>query len=119
MSEKVLLIADDEGLCDLIMRLFSQEGCAVDTASHAETALKLIFENPYDLILCRDFLPVADPFALISEIKRRYPAVVIVVITDSASPVESSWYSPSFCPVMSLTWVESRQIWFALNQGWR
>jgi len=81
MERSVLVVDDEENLLVLLERILSREGFLVRTASNAYQALDLVDKNSFDLaILDIKMFPV-DGVALLSEIKKRSPAVHVVMIT--------------------------------------
>jgi DNA-binding NtrC family response regulator len=85
MAERLLIVEDEETLRSSLKRVFLREGYAVDTAEDAETALQLIKENIYDLIITDIILPNIDGIELLKHIKELIPDQIVIVITAFAS----------------------------------
>ena len=85
MAERLLIVDDDEILCTSLKRLFSGDGYLVDIAYSAESALEILEEESYDLIITDIVLPGIDGIELVRKIKERFPEQLIIVITGYAS----------------------------------
>lgn len=85
MAEKLLIVEDEETLRSSLKRVFLREGYVVDTAEDAETALHLIKENIYDLIITDIILPNIDGIELLKLIKELIPDQIVIVVTAFAS----------------------------------
>jgi DNA-binding NtrC family response regulator len=85
MAEKLLIVEDEETLRSSLKRVFLREGYSVDTAEDAETALQLIKENIYDLIITDIILPNIDGIELLKLIKELIPDQIVIVVTAFAS----------------------------------
>ncbi len=85
MSKKVMIIEDEETLRMSLERVLSREGYDVTGADSAETALDIIGENFYDLILVDVILPGITGIEFLKRVKERYPDQIIVIMTAFAS----------------------------------
>jgi two-component system response regulator AtoC len=81
MSERVLIVDDDEALRESLELVLSSEGYAVVTADCGETALERLEEHPVDVVLCDVRMPGIDGFELIPQIGRQLPGVPIVLMS--------------------------------------
>jgi DNA-binding response OmpR family regulator len=81
MEKSDLVVDDEENLLLLLDRILSKEGFAVKTASNAYQALDLVDKREFKLaILDIKMFPI-DGVALLSEIKKRSPSTLVVMIT--------------------------------------
>jgi len=76
-----LLVVDDEPeVLRSIRRLFRKQ-CTVHTAVSAEEALEIAEKTPVSVILSDQRMPGTTGVELLSEIRRRFPLVVRLIIT--------------------------------------
>jgi DNA-binding NtrC family response regulator len=85
MSERLLIVEDEETLCDSLQRVLSRDGYDVDAATSAESALKNIEETAYDLIITDIILPGIDGIELLRRIRERVPEQIVIIVTAYAS----------------------------------
>lgn len=62
MSGRVLVVDDDELICDLVSETLSFEGYDVDAAYSGEQALGILDRSPVDLVLLDIMMPGIDGF---------------------------------------------------------
>jgi len=85
MDKKLLIVEDEETLCESLKRVLSREGYIVDTVNNAESALTMQHERPYDLIVTDIILPGMTGIELIRKIREINPEQIVVVMTAYAS----------------------------------
>ncbi len=85
MDKRLLIVEDEETLCESLKRVLSREGYIVDTVNAAESALAILQERPYDLIVTDIILPGINGIELIRKIKEDNPEQIVVVMTAYAS----------------------------------
>jgi len=89
-SEARLLVVDDEeSLRITTAAILEKEGYNVNTASSGDEALSLLESTEYDLVLTDLHMEGGDGLSVLSEIRRRAPLTISVVLTGFAS-VESA-----------------------------
>ena len=81
MSERILIIDDDETLRESLELLMASEGYEVATASDGERALACLENAPVDVVLCDLRMPGIDGFDLIPQISRLLPGVPVVLMS--------------------------------------
>ena len=90
-EERLLMLIDDEpAQCRLISALASREGWRTIVASDAETAIATLGTRQgmqLSAIVLDHWVPGDDACTLISELKSRRPALPILMLTTSASPL--------------------------------
>jgi DNA-binding response OmpR family regulator len=69
MNRKCLIIDDDIDMRDGLAELLRDEGCAVDTASDAETGFQKLKNEKYDITLLDIKLPKIDGVEFLEQIK--------------------------------------------------
>jgi len=85
MTEKLLIVEDEETLCESLKRVLSREGYVVDTAFSAEAALELLAQGFYDLIITDIILPGITGIELLKVIKEKFPDQNVIITTAYAS----------------------------------
>ncbi len=87
MAEKLLIVEDEDTLCESLQRVFRREGYEVDIAGSAESAFSLLETKSYDLIITDIILPGISGIELLAKYKKRNPGQRVIVITAYASLV--------------------------------
>jgi len=85
MNERVLIVEDEETLCESLKRVLIREGYMVDTFNTAEGAMEVIEEHFYDLIITDIILPGITGIELLQRIKERLPDQIVIIMTAYAS----------------------------------
>jgi len=78
---RVLLIEDDYFLRAVLKGSLQEQGYAVVDVENASRATALHEENPFDVILTDLIMPERDGLELITEFRRRFPAVRIIAMS--------------------------------------
>jgi len=82
---KILVVDDDQLVCQIIQKNLESEGFAVSLASDAETAYRLIEKNCYDAIFVDIIMPGENGLIALGQIKQQEPGTPIVMITGMPS----------------------------------
>ncbi|RJR19276.1 MAG: sigma-54-dependent Fis family transcriptional regulator [Nitrospiraceae bacterium] len=85
MDKRLLIVEDEETLCESLKRVLTKEGYIVDTVNNAESALTMQQEKSYDLIVTDIILPGMTGIELIRKIREDNPEQIVVVMTAYAS----------------------------------
>ena len=85
----VLIIDDEEVLQDVLTVLLRKEGHNTISAMTGEEGLDLLQREDVDLVLLDLMLPGMSGMQVLKEIRRRYPDIVVVMITAFSS-IESA-----------------------------
>ena len=86
MMKQSILVVDDEEVSRFVLReALSKRGYSVAQAGDAETGLKQLKQQPFDLILLDIQLPGISGIEAISKFKEIDPSVVILMITALSS----------------------------------
>ncbi|HXX57418.1 MAG TPA: sigma-54 dependent transcriptional regulator [Thermodesulfovibrionales bacterium] len=85
MNERILIVEDEETLCESLKRVLSREGYVVETVSSAESAIQVFDERFYDLIITDIILPGITGIELLKKIKEKLPGQTVVIMTAYAS----------------------------------
>lgn len=81
MAKKVLIINDDEGMCEEIAEILEDEGYCVDTTFSGYDGKKLIERNCYDLLLLDLKLPGLHGLEILKNIREKNIKSKVIVIT--------------------------------------
>jgi DNA-binding NtrC family response regulator len=87
MAEKLLIVEDEDTLCESLQRVFTRDGYEVDIAGSAESAFTLLNTKSYDLIITDIILPGISGIELLTKYRKQNPAQKVIVITAYASLV--------------------------------
>jgi class 3 adenylate cyclase/CheY-like chemotaxis protein len=88
----ILAVDDHASNLDLLSRRLTREGHEVMTAGDGDTALRLVEENPFDLILLDLLMPGMSGYELLCRLKSHprhcdLPVIVVSALDDIASVV--------------------------------
>lgn len=93
----ILLIEDDERLCETLQYQFEQERCRADTCQDGRDGLELLLTHSYDLAILDRMLPSMDGLTILRTIREK----ISRPRSSSSRPWESS-------PIKSLAWTAAR-----------
>ncbi len=85
MAERLLIVEDEDTLCQSLQRVFIKEGYEVDRAESAESAFKLLEQKKYDLIITDIILPGISGIELLTKYRKQNPSQKVIIITAYAS----------------------------------
>ena len=79
--EKILIVDNDEGLSHFLMRLFVRQEYEVHTRADGESALRLLAESSFDLILLDYMMPGLNGLETLAEIQRAQVKTPVIIMT--------------------------------------
>ncbi len=82
---RILIVDDDQVVRSVFAALLPREGYACAMADDAEMALKMLAQDPYDLVLTDILLPGIDGVELLRRIKEAHPSLDVILMTAYAS----------------------------------
>lgn len=85
MNQTVLIIEDDKTVQEYVTDLLSKNGYIVRTASTGAQGLKFLDSTPPDLVLLDLQLPDLSGESVLSQLKKLYPALPVLVLTAKNS----------------------------------
>lgn len=85
MAERLLIVEDEDTLCESLQRVFQREGYEVDIADSAESAFTLLEERAYDLIITDIILPGISGIELLVKYRKKNSSQKVIIITAFAS----------------------------------
>ena len=83
-APSILLVDDDEDICENMADIFTDLGYDVDVAHEGRTALELVRGRPYDVALLDLKMPGMDGVTLYREIKKVQAGMVAFLVTAYA-----------------------------------
>lgn len=81
MKGNILVIDDEEQLRKLLVRIISLEGFTVREADSFRTAEKILQQHPVEVILSDVRLPDGNGVDHVTQFKKNYPAIEIILLT--------------------------------------
>ena len=85
MTERVLIVDDDDALRESLELVLAEEGYDVATAADGARALERIAAEPIDIVLCDVRMPGMDGMELLPELVRRLPTATVVMMSAFGS----------------------------------
>lgn len=85
LTPQILVVDDEEIICQQLQRLYTYSGYAVVIANSGEEALRRLEKKDIDLVVTDVRLPGISGVDLTMEIKNNYPDVPVIVITGHAA----------------------------------
>ena len=83
-SPAILMVDDDEGLCELVQEFLGRQGYTVTAVHDGTSGLRAALEGGFALVILDVMLPVLDGFALLRQL-RRQSTVPVIMLTARAS----------------------------------
>jgi signal transduction histidine kinase/FixJ family two-component response regulator len=83
--ERILIVDDEIETRDVCKRLLSKKGYSVKFAEDGRTALKVIRDNYFQVVLADLKMPGIDGLTLLKRIKEERPRTEVIIITGYAS----------------------------------
>ncbi|MFH1894523.1 MAG: response regulator [Patescibacteria group bacterium] len=90
MAKKILLVEDEELLINLLQRKLMESGYLVFLARDGEEGLKLMRQNPPDIVLLDIIMPKMGGFEVLEEMAKdnSLKKIPVVIVSNSGQPVE-------------------------------
>ncbi len=84
MSEKVLLVDDEQDFLDTLGERMKDRGMNVSSTTSAEEALRKVDTESYDAIVLDLMMPDMDGLQLLKAIKKKKPELQVILLTGHA-----------------------------------
>jgi DNA-binding NtrC family response regulator len=84
-NEKILVVDDEPAIIQLCTRLLTREGYAVKAVSNGMDALRILNEEPVDLLMTDIRMQGMNGFELIDAVKKHNRRIPIIVITGHST----------------------------------
>jgi DNA-binding NtrC family response regulator len=85
ITEKILVVDDEQTVCDSIKKILSRKGYTVENTLDADEAVKRMKETQFDLVITDMMMPKTSGIELLQLVKKYYPGLEVVIITGYAS----------------------------------
>ncbi len=82
----ILIVDDERSMRDFLKILLTKEGYKVEVAANGATAITLLNEQLFDLVITDIKMDGMDGLELLNSIKEEWPGLPVVMITAFASP---------------------------------
>jgi YesN/AraC family two-component response regulator len=84
---KILVVDDEEGICDNIKQIFTYIGFSVFTATTAKKALSVFEKEKPKVIFLDIIMPDVDGLELLKKFKEADPTCIVIMVTASQDEV--------------------------------
>ena len=84
-STHIMVVDDEETICEALMAWFVKDGYKVETALSGAEALALLQEKDFYIFLVDVKMPGMDGIELLSRIKEKQPEAVVIMMTAYGS----------------------------------
>ncbi len=81
MSEKVLLVDDENDFLDVMSERMKSRGIDVSTSTSAKEALKLTQDGNYDAVVLDLMMPEMDGIEALAALKEKHPEIQVILLT--------------------------------------
>ncbi|MBN1102868.1 MAG: response regulator [Deltaproteobacteria bacterium] len=85
MSEKVLLVDDEEEFLEAMAERMRQRDMDVSTTASPADAVRMVQENPYDVIVLDLMMPEMDGLEVLKAVKEKRPDIQVILLTGHAT----------------------------------
>lgn len=85
VTERILVVDDEETVCQSIKKILSRKGYTVDNALNVEDAVKKINNLKFDLVITDLMMPKTNGMELLKIVRDHYPELEVIMITGYAS----------------------------------
>ncbi len=85
MTAKILIIDDEQVIRDGCVRVLKKEGLDVISAPNGEEGLKLMEQEPANVVLVDLMMPGIDGFETLARIREKWPECYVIIITGFAT----------------------------------
>jgi DNA-binding NtrC family response regulator len=89
ITQKILVVDDEETVCNSITKVLSRKGYRVSHALTVENALTILRETAFDLVITDLMMPGTTGLELLQILRDDYPELNVIMITGYAS-IESA-----------------------------
>lgn len=85
-GERILVIDDEEIICNLLKDTLTDEGYQVETVTDSKEGLeKILRGEPFDILITDIRMPKKDGMQILKEAKSRMPDMIVIIITGYPS----------------------------------
>jgi len=88
MSSGILIVDDDRDLATMLAEFLGNEGFSVTTVADGGSALELLGERSFDLVILDVMLPGSSGFDVLREIRQRKPRLPVLILTARGEAID-------------------------------
>jgi len=88
MSAGILIVDDDRDLASMLAEFLGHEGFQLAAVPDGGSALELIAERPFDLVILDVMLPGSSGFDVLREIRQRKPRLPVLMLTARGEAID-------------------------------
>ena len=99
MSTRILLLDDEPAILALVSRVLEAGGYHIDTLTFPLTALQVIREGQYALVITNSVMQGPAGAKLLARLRRLYPTLPLLHLDDQSHPTVPEF--PSNVPTLS------------------
>jgi putative two-component system response regulator len=81
MEDRILIVDDEEMICDMLSRRLTKEGYSCVKAHNGREALTHFYKNAFSLIISDIKMPEMDGIELLKKVKAMHPKMIVIIVT--------------------------------------
>jgi len=81
MEDRILIVDDEEMICDMLSRRLTKEGYSCVTAHSGREALTHFYKDAFSLIISDIKMPEMDGIELLKKVKTMHPKMIVIIVT--------------------------------------
>jgi len=89
MAGRILIVEDEGTLRESLKRVLSREGYVVDAVDSSESAIAVIAQKAFDLVVTDIILPGISGMELLKKCRQKNSTLIVIIITAYAT-IESA-----------------------------
>lgn len=82
---KILIVDDEQTLCDTLSEVLKDEGYETDTAYNGEGAIELLKKSSFDVVFCDLKMPKVDGMKVLEAVQTHQPHAFFIIMTAYGS----------------------------------
>jgi len=82
---KLLLVDDEIAFAANLLKLLSRRGYEVSAVHDGESALRIVQEREFDVVILDQNMPGKDGISVLRELKKKQPNIEVVILTGYGS----------------------------------
>lgn len=95
ITSKILVVDDEETVCQSIKKILTRKGYSVDSVLDVDSAVKKMNDSKYDLVITDLMMPKTNGMELLQIVRDHYSELEVIMITGYAS-IESAVKATKF-----------------------
>ena len=92
MKQSILVVDDHQVIRDMLENMLSRESYTVHCAVSAEDALKILSQEPIDVVISDEVMPGMTGTQFLAVVRKDYPDTIRIILTGHAS-LESAMHA--------------------------